>query len=239
MNELDRVEAQALRDAVVAGGGSAAMVGGAVCLAHPRAPIPELNRAIPLGATVDVGAIAAWFDGRDHVVGVPPGYLGLEQSLAAAGYTPAGAWQKFQRNDDPPPSALGDLRVEESLDRAAFAVASGEGSGIPEPVAAELSALVGGPGWYCFVAWDGDEPAACGALYADGDYGWLGIGATRPAFRRRGAQSTLLAARIARARELGVKRLATETGADGGTSYRNIERAGFRPAYLRPNWRTG
>jgi hypothetical protein len=77
VNELERVEAQALREAVVAGGGRAETVGGSVCLMHPRVPMPELNRAIPVGAVVDVRAIRAWFDGRPHSVCVPPGYLGL------------------------------------------------------------------------------------------------------------------------------------------------------------------
>jgi hypothetical protein len=52
--------------------------------------------------------------------------------------------------------------------------------------------------------------------------------------------SSFLAARIDRARELGLRLLATESGAplDGepGPSYRNILRAGFEPAYIRPNY---
>jgi hypothetical protein len=51
----------------------------------------------------------------------------------------------------------------------------------------------------------------------------------------------VLAARIERARELGLHLLVTETGAPedpgAGTSYRNILRAGFEPAYVRPNYR--
>ena len=105
-------------------------------------------------------------------------------------------------------------------------------------LAFELSALVGAAGWRCFVAWDGDEPAGGGALYVDGEVAWLGIGATRPAYRGRGSQSAILAARIETARALGVKQLATETGEQVGPSYRNIMRAGFAEAYLRPNWRS-
>lgn len=242
MNELDRVEAQAMRDVVLVGGGRAETVGGALCLAHPDVPMPEFNRALPIGAVVDAAAIQAWFDGRAHVVAAPPGYLGLEESLAALGYAPGFAWMKFSRNDAPAAPAPTDLRVEETLDVAAFAAACAGGWGMPAELATRLSGVVGDPGWHCFVAFDGDEPAACGALYADGEHGWIGVGATRPEFRRRGAQQALLAARIDAGRALGVRRFATETGERvddrPNQSYRNILRAGFGEAYLRPNWRS-
>ena len=54
----------------------------------------------------------------------------------------------------------------------------------------------------------------------------------------QGAQSALLAARIALGIERGVREFATETGEQAGPSQRNILRAGFEEAYLRPNWRT-
>ena len=230
MNELERVEAQAVRDAVVLSGGEAATAGGAVCFAHADVPLPELNRAIPIGATVDASAIGAWFAGRPHLVSVPAGYLGLDDQLAALGYTPAGAWMKFRRSTEPAPAAPTDLEIEETIDPKAFAVATG--------LDERLAAIVGAPGWTCFVAWDGDQPAGCGALYADGETGWVGVGMTRPEFRGRGAQSAILAARIEKARALGVRELATETGEGDGPSYRNILRAGFSEAYPRPNWRS-
>ena len=230
MNELERVEAQALRDAVTLGGGRAGTAGGAMCVAHPRIPIPELNRAIPIGAHIDAAAISKWFGGTAHSVCVPPGYLGLEESLAALGYMPGRAWTKFRRGDEPAPPAPTDLRVAQTTDAEAFSVAVGE--------AAELSGFVGAPGWLHFLAWDGDEPAGCGALYADGETAWVGVGATREPYRGRGAQSALLAARIEAGRALGMRRFTTETGADGGPSYRNILRAGFHEAYARPNWRS-
>jgi GNAT superfamily N-acetyltransferase len=115
-----------------------------------------------------------------------------------------------------------------------------EGFGLAADAPLDLGAAAGSAGLTCFVAFAGDEPAACGVLYVDGDLGWLGGAATRPAFRRRGGQSALLAARIDRAREVGVRTLTTETGerVDGraSNSYRNLLRACFREAYLRPNW---
>lgn len=231
MNELERVEAQALRDAVVLGGGRAGMAGGAMCLAHPRVPLPELNRAIPLGPSVDVGAILDWFAGHPHGVCVPAGYLGLDQALAAHGYLPADEWMKFRRGDAPPAPAPTDLRIEQTLDPAAFMAVVGDGGG-------ELGGFIGAPGWLHFLAWAGDEPAGAGALYADGTDAWVGVGVTRPEYRARGAQSALLAARIEAGRALGARQFTTETGNDRGPSYRNILRAGFEEAYPRPNWRS-
>jgi GNAT superfamily N-acetyltransferase len=75
----------------------------------------------------------------------------------------------------------------------------------------------------------------------DGGVGWLGLGATLPEYRGRGAQSAILAARIEHARRLGCATVVTETGelADDrpSSSYRNIVRAGFREAGVRRNYR--
>jgi GNAT superfamily N-acetyltransferase len=69
-------------------------------------------------------------------------------------------------------------------------------------------------------------------FYAAGDVGWLGIASTLAEFRGRGAQSALLAARVARAHRLGLRLLVTETE----TSYGNVLRAGFGERYVRPNY---
>ena len=79
-----------------------------------------------------------------------------------------------------------------------------------------------------------------GALFVQGDIGWLDWGATAPAFRRRGGQSAVRRQRMLMARELGCRLIATETGeAVAGAprhSYGNITRMGFRTAYLRENY---
>jgi GNAT superfamily N-acetyltransferase len=178
---------------------------------------------------VDVEAVLRWYAGAPHM-------FSTQRDLRAFGYTPGYAWMKFERDDDPAPAAETDLRIEETVDAATFARVCAEGFGLRDAPAG----FVGAPGFRCFLAWDGSEPAACGALYADGGSAWLGVAATRPAFRGRGAQRALLAARIDAARATGARRIVTETGerAEGRAdqSYRNILRAGFREAYLRPNW---
>ena len=60
-------------------------------------------------------------------------------------------------------------------------------------------------------------------------------------YRGRGAQSAILAARIEDARRQGCATVVTETGEleddRPSSSYRNIVRAGFREAGVRPNYR--
>jgi GNAT superfamily N-acetyltransferase len=103
-----------------------------------------------------------------------------------------------------------------------------------------LRPLARRPGWHCFVAYDGETPAGAGALYVARDVGWIGIGATVPQQRGKGAQSALLAARIAAAAGAGCGLVVTETqepvdGRPNG-SHRNILRAGFEPRYVRANY---
>jgi GNAT superfamily N-acetyltransferase len=78
-------------------------------------------------------------------------------------------------------------------------------------------------------------------LFVDGNVGWLGLAATLPQYRGRGAQSGILAARIEEARKQGCSTVVTETGeleeGRSSSSYRNILRAGFREAGVRANYR--
>jgi len=234
------IEAAALGSSVRAIGGSAEAVGGALCARHAGLPIPEVNRAIPVEEHVDLGAVSAWYAGATHVVAAPPDHSELVEALPRLGYEPARAWMAFERDAGSVEQPSTDLRVEETGDAAAFELTLLEGYGIPPAARGLFTSLVGLPGWHCFLAWAGDEPAGCGALYVEGTLGWLGMAATRPSHRRRGAQIAVLLARVEAAVALGAEALYTETGAAGdegpGPSYRNILRAGFLESYLRPNW---
>jgi hypothetical protein len=242
VTDHERIEAAALGSYTRATGGRAELVGGALCAQHPQLPIPEVNRALPVEPRVDLDAVRAWYDGRAHVVVAPPDHPELVEALPRLGYEPAHAWMAFELGDQPTEQPASDLRVEETHDADAFALTLVEGYGVPADAQRLFPPLVGLPGWHCFLAWSDDEPAGCGALHVEGRLAWLGMAATRPALRRRGAQMAVLLARIEAARALGAGALYTETGAaatDGpGPSYRNILRAGFRESYLRANWQT-
>jgi GNAT superfamily N-acetyltransferase len=240
LSDVERVEADGYAVFCGLAGGFATRVRGGVCLYAPF-PAPELNRVADVTAELDLEAVAAAFDGKPHGVSVPPRAAALGERLTEHGYTEGYAWMKFERGLEPAPSVDTELRVEETRDAAVFGRTGAEGMGLPPEASAGI-AVAGRPGWHCFLAWDGGEPAAAASLYVDGAVAWFGGAATRPAFRGRGAQHALLAVRIERARALRVERMSVETGArvEGkpNHSYRNILRAGFHEAYLRPNWRS-
>lgn len=73
--------------------------------------------------------------------------------------------------------------------------------------------------------------AAAGMLDVNGDVAALFATATRPAHRQRGLQSALLDFRLRLARERGCTIATIETD-PGSASQRNVERAGFRLAYV-------
>ncbi len=109
----------------------------------------------------------------------------------------------------------------------------------PKPRAG-YEVLIDRPRWHVFVAEARGVPVGAAALFVEGDVGWCAFGCMLKEARRRGGQSALLAARVALARELGCRVLFSETGeavpGDPQHSYKNLLTAGFREAFLRPNY---
>ncbi len=84
-----------------------------------------------------------------------------------------------------------------------------------------------------FAAFDGDVAAAFAALIPDraGDgFGHLGWAGTITSQRGRGGQSALIAARVSRAAELGLRWCVSETNSAIPTSLNNLMNLGFVPA---------
>jgi GNAT superfamily N-acetyltransferase len=216
-----------------------AEIGGAVCLKLPRLEGRIFNRVLGLDSIDRVDEIAAFYGDTAWWVSDS---RGLGPELEARDFVRDYGWMKFSRGVSPRRATceLSIVAVEPA--RAGdFATVVAGGYDLPEwsePFAADV---VGRPGWSCYVAYDGERPAGAGALYVDGSVGWLGFGATLPDFRGRGAQSAILAARIEDARRQGCSTVVTETGEldeqRPSGSYRNILRAGFREAGVRPNYR--
>jgi hypothetical protein len=164
--------------------------------------------------------------------------------LAANGFAPGSGWMKFLRDPHPPRfAAPADVEVTEITDPAQqpFGMIAATGFGMPAWGAAFFAGLPGRPGWRCYVATVDGEAQACGAMLIDGAIAEFGIGATLEPARRRGCQLALLRRRIVDAAEAGCQTLFVETGQRvedrPAGSYRNILRAGFKQAYLCPNWR--
>jgi GNAT superfamily N-acetyltransferase len=84
----------------------------------------------------------------------------------------------------------------------------------------------------CFLAQMGGEVAGGAVASAYKGVGGLFGASTLPAFRRRGVQTALLAARLEWVRQQGCD-LAVSIALPGSISQRNIERTGFQVAYTR------
>jgi len=214
-------------------------IDGATCLALRRIPDRTFCRVMSLDSTAPLDEIAAFYGDTPWWVSDSHG-LGAE--LEERGFTRDYGWMKFSRGVGPR-QARSDLSVVKVGPERAddFAVVVTGGFGMPDWTKPLAANVVDRPGWSCYVAYDGDAPAGAGALYVHEGVGWLGLGATLPEFRGRGAQSAILAARIEEARRLGCTAVTTETGElqDGrpSNSYRNIARAGFREEGVRQNYR--
>ena len=238
MRAAERAELEAMRDFFAAGGVPTRSAGDALALRAPGPPTREMTRILGLYDLAELDRLEQFYEGGRFWISLDP-EAGLDSELEQRGFTANDAWQKFERGVEPHPAATA-LRIGEADDRLGRVFAEAYGLSPSTFATGWISAVVGRDGWHAFAAFDGDEPVATGALYAVDDSGWLGLAGTLPSHRGCGAQSAILAARIDRARELGLRRLVTETGTprDGipGPSYRNIVRSGFEPVYLRPNY---
>jgi GNAT superfamily N-acetyltransferase len=195
----------------------------------------------------ELEAALAWAEERSTpYVSVTPGLPGsaaVEAWLRESGLEPSYAWMKFVRDPHPPrfPEPDGIEVVElASPDDAPFGTIAALGFGMPAWGAEFFAHLPGRPGWRCYVARIGGEPQACGAMLIAEGIAELGIGATLEEARGRGCQTALLRRRISDAAAAGCRTLLVETGERvpdrPAASYRNILKAGFEEAYLRPNW---
>jgi hypothetical protein len=204
-----------------------------------------VNRATLVEEDVDVDAIEAFFaDQRVRfALAVPPGREPLERELERRGYERGYAWTKFARPAaDPADAAPTDLRVAQAGrdDADAFTLVEREAYGMPPETASFWAGALEASGTTVFIAWADDEPAAAGLVHVADGFAWVGAAGTRPAFRRRGGQGAVLAARIDLARAHGAHTIVTETGEllpdRPSASYRNLLRHGFKEQYVRPNW---
>jgi GNAT superfamily N-acetyltransferase len=196
----------------------------------------------------DLEAAIAWAEERSTpYVSVTPGLPGsaaTEEWLRGQGFEPTYAWMKFVRDPHPPrfPAPDGVEIVEVTTpDQEPFGTIAALGFGMPAWGAELFAHLPGRDGWRCYVAQVDGEAQGCGAMVIDDGVAELGIGATLEGARGRGCQTALLRRRVLDAAEAGCHTLLVETGERvpdrPSTSYRNILKAGFEEAYLRPNWK--
>ncbi len=154
----------------------------------------------------------------------------------------ARGWQKFSRGRESVPDPKTDLTIREiGTDYGAESAAIlSDAFDLGDDVRPWLARLPARDRWHVFMTFDGDTPAGTGALFIDGDAGWIDFGATAPPFRRRGSQSSLLRHRVQFALDHGCRQVFTCTGeavpGDPQHSYSNIVSAGFEEDYIRANY---
>lgn len=228
-------------------------IGGAVVLATPGADAAALNRTIgigldrPLDAPL-LGEINAFF----REAGVPRWLVECGPHATIIGgpttLTKQGGVLKtptVKLVGDPRDLAAaptGSVSVREvgveyadayrSIVAAAF--------GLPELIEPDLISALGHPGWHYYMAFDGERPIAGAAMLVRDEGAWFGVAGTSAADRNKGAQTALLAKRLADAKRLGCTWVTAETAPDTPSlpnpSYRNMLRAGMRVAYLRDKY---
>jgi GNAT superfamily N-acetyltransferase len=222
-----------------------------VAPALPRSAI-VINRALGLGLSgpasrADVDAIV----GAYQDAGVARYFLQihprarpgeLSRWIEDAGLRTARGWQKFSRSRQRPEERRTDLEVREAGpgDGQAFGRIVCEAFDLGGRAVPWLAELPGRARWHIFMSFSNGKAAGTGAMFIRNGCAWLDYAATAPAFRRRGSQSAILAARLKRAFELGCERIFTCTGVaapgDPQHSFGNILKAGFEKDCVRENY---
>lgn len=235
---------------------SSVRIGGMGLLGSPVLSITEFNRAMAVGigrpaAAQELGAAIEWLD--QHAASnwalqiAPAANSGpTKHVIDLERLAPAGAgWVKFAQMLPTSSSWSPTTNARPVAVSADTAVVFGNtvqgGFGLPESSAHWFAALVGRPGWHCFLSTLNGEPAGAAAMYVTGEAAWCGMSTTLSQYRRQGVQSSLIAARLRAAADRRITVLTSETGrpssADqpGYSSYRNLRRGGFLELYARPN----
>jgi GNAT superfamily N-acetyltransferase len=226
-------------------------IAGVTALRAPGIDHLLFNRAIGLCAGADERTVREIVDGYERA-GVGRYFIHLRADPASE---PIGrwlaelelcrfqrSWIKLARGTEPPAEVATDLNVVRADPARRFEIGQllGQAFELPDAAHALMAAVVGRAGWHVYVALEGDQLAAAGALFARGPAAYLCFAATRPEYRRRGAQGALMARRIRMALDLGCNVVTSETGeqvpGDPQHSYRNMVRHGLRPVYRRDNW---
>ena len=238
------------REAYLAAYGTRLGGGVAVLRVDEAAASPMVNRLVGLGeerpateAALDEG-IALLEGTRFYVARSPSAQPPeLEDWLRARGFDPGWGWMQFTRPASAPSPERGALDVVEvrrPQHAEAFTLIVREGYGLPAASERFLATVPAAAGWTAFLALADPEVAGAAAVWIGDGAAYLGFAATLPEHRGKGAQTSLLAARLDRAREAGCEIVVTETGERRddlpSNSYRNILRAGFREAHVVENW---
>jgi hypothetical protein len=230
-------------------------VAGAVLLLSSEAPVLAINRVIGLGLVAplterQLDAVCAEYAAagveRYIVQWSPAGEPScVPEWLANRGFTIVSRTAKLYRRTDTAPR---EVAADREMDVVEIGPSEAESYerivagplGVPDGLGPGIRSTIGRPGWRYYMVLHRQRPIAGAALYARGQQGWFGLGATMESDRRRGAQTALLARRLRDAAAGGCVWVSADTLVDTvdrpNPSYRNMRRAGFATLYERPNF---
>ncbi len=163
--------------------------------------------------------------------------------LRDMGFVAYNKWTKLYRKADikiPPVNSrlrLRRVKPEEALIYGNIITKSFEW---PEYFAPFIASTVGKKGYAHFFALSNHQPVAAAALYMNGGMASMALAGTLHEYRGYGAQSLFLSERIRMSQAQGCRWIVSETAEElpdkPVSSYRNMIRFGFKPAYHRPNF---
>ena len=158
-----------------------------------------------------------------------PGIERVREWLARLAFVKV-PWTRYPtliHNGEPVPAISGSLVVRE----VGSAEIASAGSALADVMMGGYVESVGREGFHHYMAFDGDRPIAVAALVKFEDMGYLTHAATEESYRRRGAQSALIAHRVAQARASGCAYVVSQTLTMLADSFANLQKAGFREIY--------
>jgi GNAT superfamily N-acetyltransferase len=212
----------------------------------PFAPqSPMFNQVNGLEDPADLAEVLEFYRATDQNcwINVPP-YCSadLTRALVRAGFAPQSSAAVMWVEPVPEcGSPSGNPAVDwiDRKDRDLFLDTMNVGFGMPaaqlENVRRNQSFWCDVPTWHLFLARVDGVPAGAAVLSIHDDVGYLAAGCVLPAFRGRGLQTALIAARLKRA---AARRCTVVCGgaAWGSQSQRNQQRAGLSIAHVKTIW---
>ena len=214
------------------------------------------NKALGFCDPVTDDTVAQVVHGN-HEAGVPAMAFALQPRVvpddwpdvaARHGLTQGNVMVKFLGPAEPPDEVSTDLRIErvgvEHARTFAEVMAAGFGAPWTPGTEAMFSMPAGFDGdWATYAALDGETVVGVARMLALPDLDTVALfgAATLPAARGRGAQTALMAARLAEAKDRGLSWAAADTWAEllpdhPNPSQHNMVRIGLTEVHRRPNW---
>ena len=135
------------------------------------------------------------------------------------------------------PGPTVEVAIATKEDASEFMAIVGVQLGVPELARPGIVAPIELPGWTYYVALEDGNAVAGAAMFVSGVGSWLGLAGTLPAYRHRGAQTSLLTRRLQDARRAGCLWTSAETSpetVDRNPSLHNMKRVGLYELYQRP-----